>query len=98
MANGHFGQHGAYRVDERTLFYREQEEKRRVQDRITRSELWLGARLAGNTFASEEQMRAHVAEIAATLGYVMDDELAHVIREATTALWQTKRYQRSVAA
>lgn len=80
------------RDHQRAEFYRQQEEARRVRDRITRAQLWLLPRLDGKHFASEEEMRLAVVAIAETLGYAMDDELAHVVTEATTALWQTGRY------
>jgi hypothetical protein len=95
MSGGHFGTPGLSpytRDHQRESFYRAEEEARRIRDRTTRAQLWLTERLDGQRFQSEDQMRFAVLELATTLGYVMDDETAHVITSATTLLWQTGRY------
>ena len=73
-------------------FYRQQDEARRVRDRITRTELGLIVRLADETFATLDEMHRHVTESAVALGHKIDDETAHVIREAVANLWSTGRY------
>ena len=82
---------------DRARFYREQDEQRRVRERVTRTELWLTVRLAGEQFASEDQMRHVVTNLSTTLGYKMDAELSDTIRAAVANLWQTGRYHAAPA-
>lgn len=77
----------------RAQFYREEQARQAHLARVARTEFWLSQRLYGKVFESEDAMRCAVVGLAETLGYVMDDSFAKVIRDAVTALWQSGRYQ-----
>lgn len=88
MANGHFSTAGAYRVDPKTAFYRQQDEDRRLQERVARAAHWFSLRVVDKRFDSIEQLRSACVALAETLyGGQMDDETAEVVSKAVTTLW-----------